>query len=182
MPRTLILMRHAEAGIGYPDHKRPLSSAGIQDAAAAGTWIRQALPGVDAVVCSTAKRTRQTLEATAIDAPARFADGLYGGNAQDILDEIALTPGSAQTVLVVGHAPGIPAVAYELAMVARINQDGPNQTAADDSNKDEPDIPPDLAALRHFSACAIAVLQIDGSWNELADVGGELLTVRHPRD
>jgi phosphohistidine phosphatase len=175
-------MRHAEAGMGYPDHERPLSAAGRTDAATAGAWIRQSLPGVDAVVCSTSKRTRQTLDALAVDAPAWFADELYGGDVQDILDAIALAPEDAETLLVVGHAPGVPAVAYELATVASMAADGANTgPGGDDPDTDEWDIPGDVAGLRHFSACAIAVMVTDGSWGNLADTGASLQSVRHPR-
>ena len=176
MSRTLILMRHADAGIGYPDHERPLSSAGKADATSAGSWIRSELSGVDAVVCSTAKRTRQTLEALAVDAPTRFAEDVYGGGVADILDEIARTPDDAQTLLVVGHAPGIPAVAYELARLAEDVRPVPSAA------NEDPEEAADLAALRHFAACALAVLVTDSGWAELSDVGAELVSVRHPRD
>lgn len=165
--------------MAYPDHERPLSPTGRNDAAAAGSWIRQTLPRVDEVVCSTAERTRQTLEALRVDAPTRFAEDIYGGGVPDILDQIALTPEGTSTLLVVGHAPGIPAVAYELASVARISKEGAGSAPADD--QDDPDEPADLAALRHFSACALAVLQTDGAWNQLAETGAELVSVRHPR-
>lgn len=164
--------------MAYPDHERPLSTAGRNDAVAAGIWIRQTLPAIDEVVCSTSKRTRQTLEALAVDAPTRYAEDVYGGGVADILDEIARTPESVQTLLVVGHAPGIPAVAYELATVARLADDRPVPT---DGNE-EPDEAPDVAALRHFAACALAVLVTDSGWAELPDTGAQLVSVRHPRD
>ena len=64
--RTLILMRHATAGHqgASTDHGRPLTPEGVREAADAGDWIRHNLPPVDAVLCSTAVRTRQTLTAT----------------------------------------------------------------------------------------------------------------------
>ena len=146
--RTLILMRHAAAGGAHRDHDRPLTPGGARDAAAAGDWIRQHLPAVDAVLSSTAVRTRQTLAATRIDAPARFADELYGGDIDDILEQIALTPEEARTVLVVGHAPGIPSVAHELATVAGLiaadtdantdANDDANDHANDDANEPFP--------------------------------------------
>ena len=40
---------------------------------------------------------------------------------------------------------------------------------------------PELDGLRHFSACAVAVLTTDAGRAELAEQGAELLTVRHPR-
>ena len=198
--RTLILMRHAEAGAAHNDHDRPLTPAGRADAAAAGEWIRQALPEVAEVVCSTALRTRQTLAASGVDAPTRFAEELYGGGIEDILTQIAATSDTASTVLVVGHAPGIPATAHELLTVAslvraddRLSSKTTNGAPADgdpaDSGADGDPARGDhlgngsnaaVDDLRHFSASAIAVLTTEASWAELADYGAELQTVRHP--
>jgi len=191
--RTLILMRHAAAGGGaHRDHDRRLTPSGAQDATAAGDWIRQSLPAVDAVLSSTAVRTRQTLAATRIDAPARFADELYGGGIDDILEQIALTPDDARTVLVVGHAPGIPSVAHELATVAALIAADSADGAADptagavsgaggvaDAAGGAGELP-EHDGLRFFSAGALAVLTTDAPWAELANQGATLVTVRHP--
>lgn len=180
--RTLILMRHAEAGGAYNDHERPLTPAGVIDATAAGTWIRSALPGVDAVLCSTALRTRQTLSATGVGAPTRFAQELYGGGIDDILSQIALTPETASTVLVVGHAPGIPATAHELLTVAALARaedgSGDDRATGDPGENREH---PAVNGLRHFSAGAVAVLTTAASWAALDEQGADLQTVRHPR-
>jgi phosphohistidine phosphatase len=181
--RTLILMRHAEAGGAYNDHERPLTPAGLIDATAAGSWIRSALPGVDAVLCSTALRTRQTLSATGVGAPTRFAQELYGGGIDDILSQIALTPDTASTVLVVGHAPGIPATAHELLTVAALvradggsgDDDGPT-TGDPGENREHPAVD----GLRHFSAGAVAVLTTAAPWAALDEQGADLQTVRYP--
>jgi phosphohistidine phosphatase len=175
--RTLILMRHAEAGGATRDHDRPLSARGVQDATAAGDWIRNHQPRVDAVLCSTAVRTRQTLTATRIDCPATFADELYGGNVDDILEQIAQLPDSARTVLVVGHAPGIPSTAFELCTIADLAADASPGT---DAGSGEPVQRVEAQALRGFSACALAVLSTGSSWDQLADRGADLVTVRHP--
>lgn len=176
-PRTLILLRHAAAGNAPRDHDRPLTQDGNRDAAAAGDWIREHVPSVDAVLCSTAVRTRQTLAATRIQAPAIFADELYGGDVDDILGQVALLPESAHTVLVVGHAPGIPSLAHELATVAELAADGRSGPEADG---DGPTPSPALQSLRSFSACALAVLSTDATWVQLPERGAGLVTVRHP--
>ena len=175
--RTLILLRHAAAGNAPRDHDRPLTDGGNRDAAAAGDWIRDNVGSVDAVLCSTAVRTRQTLAATGIQAPTTFADELYGGDVDDILGQVALLPESAQTVLVVGHAPGIPSVAYELATVADLAADG---RSGPDADEVEPTPNPELQSLRSFSASALAVLNTDATWMQLPERGAGLVTVRHP--
>jgi phosphohistidine phosphatase len=179
--RTLILMRHATAGHqgASTDHDRPLAPQGVREAAEAGDWIRHTQPEVDAVLCSTAVRTRQTLTAARIDAPATFADELYGGGIDDILEQIAQLPDAAGTVLVVGHAPGIPATAAELVTIAALARADTEATEADDPAA-ATDAEPGLDGLRHFSAGALAVLTVLVSWGELADHGANLSTVRHP--
>lgn len=169
--RTLILMRHAAAGHqgGHRDHDRQLTPGGTRDATAAGEWIRRSLPAVDAVLCSTAVRTRQTLAATGVIAPAGFVDVLYGGGVDDILEQVAKLPESARTALLIGHAPGIPSTAYELVTAA-----------ARTSGDDEPAERPEWKDLRRFSAGSVAVLTTEASWSELAERGADLLTVRPP--
>ena len=80
--RTLVLMRHAKSDYpeGVPDHGRPLAARGIREAALAGEWLRDNAPAIDAVRCSSAVRTRQTLDRTGIDAPVSFLDELYGAS------------------------------------------------------------------------------------------------------
>src|SRR6202035_2354332 len=76
--RTLVLLRHAKSA--YPavvaDHERPLAPRGEREAGLAGDWLRAHLPAIDAVLCSTATRTRETLARTGIDAAGRYVGGL----------------------------------------------------------------------------------------------------------
>ena len=62
---TLVLMRHAKSDYppGVADHDRPLAPRGIREAGLAGDWLRANTPAIDAVLCSTATRARQTLAA-----------------------------------------------------------------------------------------------------------------------
>jgi phosphohistidine phosphatase len=82
--RQLIILRHAKAA--WPDVEdrlRPLADRGRRDAPAAGRWLRQAeqrLDGfrIDRIVCSPARRTRETWELAAAeldDPPAPIYDG-----------------------------------------------------------------------------------------------------------
>ena len=179
--RVLILMRHAEAGHagGYRDHDRPLTTHGSRDAVAAGQWIRAQVSPVDAVLCSTATRTRQTLEASGITAPVEYVGDLYGGGIDDIIEVISRAPADARTLLVIGHAPGIPATAYELATTAQLSS---NYSGGGSESASTGDEQPAMQRLRHFSACAFAVLGTDGGWTEIADRGASLTDVHHPGD
>lgn len=114
--RILILMRHGKSAYpdGVVDHDRPLAPRGLREAALGGDWIRRTQPPVDAVLCSTATRTRLTLEVTGIDAPTEYSDLLYGATPAQVLHEIAGTKPDVETLLVIGHDPGIPGAAMAL--------------------------------------------------------------------
>lgn len=183
--RTLILMRHATAEHqgANRDHDRPLTEHGRREAAEAGRWMRVRLPAVDSVLCSTATRTRQTLVSTGIQAPAGYQDGLYAGGVQDILELLRRVPPAAQTVLVIGHAPGIPFIAATLDDIARAGgHDTDLDVAARHRRPDsrEPAEHRHQAALRRFPAGALAVLGVDAEWRDIAGSGAVLVTVRLP--
>ena len=64
--RELILLRHAHAeppDAGQADLDRPLSPEGLAEAEAAGRWLAEQGLVPDCVLCSPARRTRETLEA-----------------------------------------------------------------------------------------------------------------------
>ena len=115
MSKTLILMRHAKSdwssGV-LEDHDRPLNARGQVAAAALGDWLRSKewLPGE--VLCSTAARTRETLDRLQLDVPVRYVDALYHAGS-DVMDTVLKTA-SAATVLMVGHNPGITEFAARL--------------------------------------------------------------------
>ncbi|WP_420122140.1 SixA phosphatase family protein [Nakamurella sp.] len=163
--RTLVLMRHAEAGGAARDHDRPLTPAGVRAAAAVGDWMRATLPPVDLTICSTSTRTRQTRDAVAVGGEVRYSDELYGGGVDDILDQIATAPDAARTLLVVGHAPTVPSTAWEL--VTQAAPDGAREPGAGDD-------------LRRFAPGSVAVLTTTAGWDRLGEFGAALRTVRHP--
>ncbi|MDH5833359.1 SixA phosphatase family protein [Luteimonas kalidii] len=64
--RELILLRHAHAEPSLPgqaDFDRPLSAEGLAEADAVATWLRDKALVPDRVLCSPARRTRETLDA-----------------------------------------------------------------------------------------------------------------------
>ena len=111
--RTLLLFRHAKSdwSTDQPDEQRPLSRRGRRDAPAAGRWLAEHAPALDLVLCSTAKRARQTwaLAAAELDpAPtAQYDERLYGADADDLLAVVQALPDDADTVLLVGHNPAL---------------------------------------------------------------------------
>lgn len=164
MTRRLVLLRHAKSDYpgGVLDHDRPLSARGRREGALAGDRILALPAPVDEVLCSTALRTRQTLERTGIEAPTRFSSAIYEASPDDILAEVQQTEDTVLTLLVIGHAPGIPSLALDLA--------GPGSDEV---------VMQDIGA--RFPTSALAVLEIPGSWSDLAHHTAVLLEFDIPR-
>ena len=109
--RQLIVMRHAKAGElpGGPDVERALRPRGCRNASAAGQWLagRGLLP--DLVLCSNARRARQTwqyVSAELAGEPRVLNDPrLYHAGAADLLEIFAETPAQVRSLMYVGHNP-----------------------------------------------------------------------------
>ncbi|MDX1887315.1 histidine phosphatase family protein [Mycolicibacterium sp. 120270] len=163
--RTLLLMRHAKSDYptGVTDHERPLAARGEREAELAGDWLRAHTPSVDAVLCSSATRTRETLALTRIDAPATFVDRLYDATPGAVIEEINGVDADVETLLVIGHEPAMSSVALGLATA-----DGSNKTAADHIST-------------KFPTSAIAVLRTAEPWEALTLSSAALVTFHVPR-
>jgi phosphohistidine phosphatase len=163
--RTLLLLRHAKSDYpaGVVDHERPLAPRGEREAALAGDWLRANAPAIDAVFCSTATRTRQTLARTRIDAPVDYLDRLYDATPGTVIEEINRVRPDVETLLVIGHEPAMSSLALGLA-------------SAEDSNS--------TAAERisaKFPTSAIAVLRTREPWDQLTLSGATLVGFHVPR-
>ncbi|OYN75134.1 SixA phosphatase family protein [Mycolicibacterium sphagni] len=158
-------MRHAKSDYpnGVPDHDRPLAARGIREASLAGDWLRANVPAIDLVLCSSATRTRQTLDRTQISAPATYSERLYGATAGTMIDEINNVDDDVATLLVVGHEPTMSHVALGLA-----NPDGSHTGAAE------------RIAVK-YPTSAIAVLSVPVGWAGLQLNGAELTAFHVPR-
>lgn len=163
--RTLLLLRHAKSDYpaGVADHERPLAPRGEREAALAGDWLRAHAPAVDAVLCSTATRTRETLARTRIDAPVNFVDRLYDATPGAVIEEINRVRQDVETLLVIGHEPAMSSVALGLATA-----DGSNTTAAERIST-------------KFPTSAIAVLRTGEPWDQLTLSGAALVGFHVPR-
>jgi len=167
--RTLILLRHAKSAYppGVADHERPLAPRGEREAALAGAWIARELPDIDRILCSTAERTRQTAamagltgvsatgsrpggadRGTAQNPQITYADEIYDAYPDELEDLIRTVDPADRTLVLVGHAPGLPDLAEDLA------GSGSDESA--------------LARMRSkFPTSAIAVLSVDGRWSDV---------------
>ena len=108
MTKTLILMRHAKSSWATPDmddHKRPLNDRGVISARLLGDWLRANDYLPDEILCSSAVRTQQTCDGLNLDIAPRIMDSLYHAGIETMLSSLRKAKGD--TVLMIGHNPGI---------------------------------------------------------------------------
>jgi phosphohistidine phosphatase len=132
-----------------------------------GEAIALLRPAPERVLCSSSRRTRETLEAILPHLPEGLDividRELYLADPERILARIAEVDDGVRTLLVVGHNPGIEELAQDLVA----ERDGP-----------------DFARLREkFPTGALAEIQAPGRrWRDLARGSGILKAFLRPRD
>ncbi|QEG00002.1 phosphohistidine phosphatase [Stieleria maiorica] len=122
MTRQLILMRHAKSDHDDPslsDHDRPLAKRGRRATPKMADWLDEHGCVPDLILCSSSFRTRETAELlldhwgkkpVVVSSP-----DLYLSSPHTMLDVIGTESGDAASVMVLGHNPGISALASMLA-------------------------------------------------------------------
>lgn len=163
----LYLMRHAKARWAEPgsrDFDRAIELSGKSDAEmiAASMLLAGYMP--DMVLCSGAKRARETWEAAARHLPVadvRYFDGLYSSDAGGYLDIIRSAAGSG-SALVVGHNP----MMEDLAMA--LSRDGDPEAVE--------------AVNGGFPTCGLAVIRFSTPLSAIAPEDGYLEDFVAPRD
>ncbi len=123
--KTLCLLRHGQAGrrIDLQDYDRPLSAGGVEAAGRIAASLRGAGLMPDLVLCSGAKRARQTWEVLDGQLTAEEAEGLtldlredlYLASETRLLIALRKLPDAASSVLMIAHNPGLHRLARELA-------------------------------------------------------------------
>ncbi len=151
-PKTLLLMRHAHAD--WPekgvDFDRPLTSQGENAARESANWLAQNAFFPDFMLVSAAYRTvaTATILQPILKMPAlEFEPTLYNAAAETVLSLVRHLPETARTVLLLGHNPGIPALAFLLADRAQANFNAI------------------LPSIRDFSPACVLPLTLPGPWH-----------------
>ncbi|MFE1250144.1 SixA phosphatase family protein [Streptomyces sp. NPDC058735] len=120
-PRRLVVLRHAKAAwpVDVADHERPLAPRGRRDAPAAGRALAEADCLPDLALCSTALRARRTWDLAAAQwgtpPPVRHDRRLYAAGPSGLLGVVRETPPEVETLLLIGHNPGLEDLVLALA-------------------------------------------------------------------
>jgi phosphohistidine phosphatase len=157
----LYLLRHAKSSWDDPrldDHDRPLAPRGRKAAKRIRAHLRDERIDISLVLCSSARRAQSTLELVAPGGEVHVESGLYGASAEQLLQRLRRVPDGVDSVMLIGHNPGMEDLAIALA--------------GRDTN---------LAA-RTFPTAALASMTFTGPWGTLAPERAELTTFVTPRE
>ncbi len=162
--RRLILLRHAKSdwqSAAATDFERPLNPRGRRDAPRVGRWLHFNHLKPDVICCSSAARTRETLQlvSTELDISASevlFLGDLYHATENEVVQIAEQHLEKNQTVMMIGHNPGFELTVMHYYPEVSIPQDG-----------------------KLMTTCCVAVLDFVG---ERSDLGGdgELIHLRRP--
>ncbi|MET7766131.1 histidine phosphatase family protein [Streptomyces sp. NPDC005336] len=168
VPRRIVLLRHAKADWPQvPDHERPLAERGRKDALIAGRRLAEAGLTPELTLCSTAVRTRETWKLAVHELPHRpktvYEERLYDASLGELLAVLNETSDDITDLLLVGHNPGMHALADALANEAeegtreRMNRSG-------------------------FPTSGFAVVTFSGSWKSVEHGVGRLTAFWAPHE
>jgi phosphohistidine phosphatase len=165
--RRLLLLRHAKSSWADPgarDHDRPLNERGRNAAPRMGDYLRREELLPDLVLCSSARRTCETV--ARLDLPdtttIEVSHDLYLAHPETVVDLVRAVDDGIATLMVVGHNPTTHEVALDLA------------------NAGDADALARVA--RKFPTGALAVLTIDGGWAAVGTGVGSLERFVTPHD
>jgi len=166
---ALWLLRHAHArsrDAASDDHDRPLSDAGMRAAARMGARLAEQRETPSLILCSSALRAVETLDRIVplLREPPRVRTdrALYLASAEELLAYLSRIDDVERRLLVLGHNPGMQALACALA------------GSGDPSS---------IRSLeRSFPSGACAALRFEGTWRDLAPGAARLTDFSLPDD
>jgi phosphohistidine phosphatase len=120
--RRVYLLRHAKSSWrdrSLADRDRPLAGRGRRAAKAVARHLEAEGIRPDLVLCSPARRTRETLERVergfGDQVEARLEEALYGASEAELLARLEALPQQVGSVMLIGHNPGLEELALALA-------------------------------------------------------------------
>ena len=167
---TLSLLRHAKSSWNNPavtDHDRPLATRGVVDAPLMGRAMTERGIDSDLVLCSSARRTRDTLALVLpelkVEPKVVYEDALYHASAAEMLEMMRAVPPGASRLMLVGHNPEIHALALDLV--------GSGPKLYRDKLRD-----------KYPTAGLVVVNFTSGAWQSVTVNSGELKLFLTPKD
>jgi phosphohistidine phosphatase len=164
--KQLFLLRHAKSSWDdseLVDHDRPLAPRGRRAATLIAEHLGQEGITPALVLCSSARRTRETLDriipALGEGISVQIERELYAASEQRLLDRLRAVEDGVESLLLIGHNPGVEQLALSLA--------GGGQKL--------------VVLRRKYPTGALATLEFSGRWGDLRPGRAELTDFVTPK-
>jgi len=166
---TLSIVRHAKSSwddTTLRDIDRPLNERGKQQAQRLGNWLEESAIAPGLIICSTAKRVRQTLKKLQSnwhsDAELNIESRLYLASPNTIVSLLAEKGADHSHIMIIGHNPGLHILADKLV---------------DTGDKD------DLALLgeKYPTGTFCSINSKTDKWKKIGKSSGELIYLATPK-
>ncbi len=167
--KQLFVLRHAKSSWddpGLDDRERPLAPRGLRAVKVLAEHIRARGIEPGQVLCSPARRTRETLEGVELAGNAVIESSFYTATCSEIIERLHKVPEEYASVMVVGHNPAMQTLVLRLASARNGAPDGSNLADVQ----------------RKFPTGALATLSFECAWSELGPGRAELTALVRPRD
>lgn len=168
--KRIYLLRHAKSSRDDPtieDFDRPLAPRGARDCRTMGRVLAEAGIAPELILCSAARRTRDTLDGVFPTPPegseVKIEKRLYLADGEHLLRRLERLDDNIETVLVIGHNPGLQELGLRLG--------GAGKTAL-------------FARLKaKFPTCALAEIEFAGRrWADLSAGRTRLTSLTSPKE
>jgi phosphohistidine phosphatase len=169
--RLLYVLRHAKSSWddpGAPDHDRPLAPRGRKALKVLAAYVHDSEIHPELVLCSSARRTRETLEGISLGGEQLIEPELYGASCEQLIERLRRVPDATASVMVIGHNPTLQMLVLKLL-------DARRALAAESSAEMFAEIQ------RKFPTGALATLVLGSGWSELRVGGAELAGYVRPK-
>ena len=171
---ALYVLRHAKSSWeepGLEDHDRPLAPRGQEAASALARYLQETSIRPSLVLCSSARRARETYEGVMPSGELLVEPELYGATAAEVIERLREVPESIESTMVIAHNPTVQLLVLWLASPSLSPQGGAQSEG------------PELERVREkFPTCALATLHFSCPWVKLAPGRAELRGLIRPGD
>jgi len=169
--RRLYVLRHVKSSWdepGRPDHDRPLAPRGRKALKVLADYVSSHEIHPDLVLCSSARRTLDTLAGIAPTGAHLIERPLYDASADQLIERLRRIPADTGSVMVIGHNPAMQMLVLKLSSARDASPAG----ALDG----------DLGEIqRKFPTGALATLSLSCDWRSLHAGCAELSAYIQPK-
>ncbi len=162
MTKRLFVLRHAKSSWddpGQDDHERPLAPRGRRAVQVLRQHIQAHEIAPALVLCSTARRTRETLEGIQPGGERRVEPELYGAGPGALIERLRQVPEDFGSVMLIGHNPAIQVLVLRLALPGGALEE----------------------VKRKFPTGGLATLELECAWSELGPGQARLTDFVRPK-